>query len=159
MCEDIRAVLKLQPGNAEALEELASLLPSEANRINASNSNTPEPPDWRSIPQSSSSSSALSNKSIDRDAAGGGSGSGSGSGLNRSQSKPIAKLKGKAYVPPFALTELDTRKLKINALPLQVEMPVIGTRRGKGKVPSFDVKIETYSYPTWERCTVKLSTR
>ncbi|KLO11547.1 hypothetical protein SCHPADRAFT_929815 [Schizopora paradoxa] len=155
---DIRAVLKLQPGNAEALEELASLLPSESQRVNASNSNTPEPSDWRNIPQSSSSF-ALANKSMDRDDVGGGSGSGSGSGSNRLHSKPSAKLKSKAYVPPFALTELDTRKLKINALPLQVEMPVIGTRRGKGKVPSFDVKIETYSYPTWERCTVKLSTR
>lgn len=133
-------------------------MPSESNKIGSGNNNAPEPPDWRSIQQSSSSSSALSNISNDMGGAGSGSGS-SGSSPRGTHSKPSAKLKGKAYIPSFALTELDARKLKIGSLPLQVEMPVIGTRRGKGKVPSFDVKIETYSYPTWERCKVMRSTR
>lgn len=149
---DLRAVLKLQPGNAEALEELASLLPSEFG-----SSNTPEPPEWRSMSQSSSSLS--STRDDGRGGGGSGSGSGSGSGLRGPHTKPSAKLKGQTYIPPFALTEHDSRKLKIGTLPLQVEMPVIGTRRGKGKMPSFDVQIETYSYPTWERCKVMRSTR
>lgn len=110
-------------------------MPSESNKIGSGNSNTPEPPDWRSIQQSSSSSSALSN--ISNDMGGTGSGSGSGSRPRGTHSKPSAKLKGKAYIPSFALTELDARKLKIGSQPLQVEMPVIGTRRGQRQGAQF----------------------
>lgn len=132
----MRAVLKLQQGNADALAELMSIMPSAATDMISTSA--PE-----RIPATASSSSTID------DGDGGGSSSSNGGLPSKSQ-------KGKhASALPFELTESDTRKLRIFAAPVQMEIPIIGKNRGKGKSGSFEMKLETYSYPTWERCKVQ----
>lgn len=65
---------------------------------------------------------------------------------------------------PFETNDADALKLRIYTAPLQVEMPVnlsLSKRSklggGKGKLNAFDVQLETYSYPTWERCKVQVA--
>lgn len=67
---------------------------------------------------------------------------------------------------PFETNDADALKLRIYTAPLQVEMPVnLGLSKrsklggGKGKLNAFDVQLETYSYPTWERCKVQVASR
>lgn len=81
-----------------------------------------------------------------------GSGGGGGTG-KRNVSKPL----------PFETNDADALKLRIYTAPLQVEMPANlslnkGSKTGgKGKLNAFDVQLETYSYPTWERCKVQVA--
>ncbi|KAH8118028.1 hypothetical protein DFH11DRAFT_1503386 [Phellopilus nigrolimitatus] len=133
---DLRLVLKVQPGNAEALAELMSIMPSAAADI-APSSASPD------ITRSSSPGSSSSARH-----------QGGSSTSNGSRGKPSRPL-------PFELAETDTRRLRIYTHALQVEMPVIGKGRGKGKggAGAYDIQVETYSYPTWERCKVQRASR
>lgn len=63
---------------------------------------------------------------------------------------------------PFTPSDEDRCRLRILTMSLQVEMPVL--KKGKGKDGGkcggdgggeFEMKSETYSYPTWERCLVQ----
>ncbi|TDL25853.1 hypothetical protein BD410DRAFT_896049 [Rickenella mellea] len=195
--KDIRAVLKIQPTNTEAIAELLELVPSEATTLKPRTlsrgaSKVPESVSLSSSTASASSSSATSSASGSSASASRGPGSPNGSTSSGRKGKGKTKSNGngnghadgisqgtsssssptytheldtsifrpttKPYSKPlpFDLVDLDFRKLRISTIPLQVEMPVLGpSANGKGKGPSFDMRIETYSYPTWERCKVQ----
>ncbi|GLB44776.1 putative tetratricopeptide repeats [Lyophyllum shimeji] len=99
--KDLRAVLKLQPTNAEAIAELASLLPPDrpSPKPNIKQSNTPSPGSSSSapIPPSSSTSSSGTKKS----------GSGAEPTKRTEQSKQ----------PPWPRTKADERRLKVVLIP------------------------------------------
>ncbi|KAI5122280.1 hypothetical protein M0805_002360 [Coniferiporia weirii] len=142
--KDLRAVLKIQPENAEALAELMLVMPSAA--IDIAPTTAIHPSKQRPLSSGSPSSSARSDLG--------------GSGGNGLSSSSAASSREKRRDPlPFELAEADTRKLRIYTHPLQVEMPVIVKGRGKGKAGAYDIQVETYSYPTWERCKVQRSSR
>ncbi|THH09153.1 hypothetical protein EW145_g2205 [Phellinidium pouzarii] len=139
--KDLRAVLKIQPGNAEALAELLSIMPSAAADIATSTAISSNKQQQRSAsPGSSSSSTRLYQ---------------GGSRNNGFSSSTAPSKENRVMALPFELAQADNRKLRIYTHPLQVEMPVIGKGRGKSKVGVYDIQIETYSYPTWERCKIQ----
>ena len=132
---DLRAVLKLQPNNNEALTELMSLVPAAGSR-------------------SRNSLSQNHNNCVDDRGGSGSSTNGVPSGSHRVilPSLPIPKRKPSGDLP-FEITDLDRRKLKVFSPPLHVEMPI--ESKGKRKASLYQTKLETYHYPTWERCTVQ----
>lgn len=74
---------------------------------------------------------------------------GSGSSSSSSKTSKIECIN----TLPWPLADEDMCKLRVSTVPLEVEMPVI---EGNGsKINSFDIRLETYSYPTWERCRVQ----
>ncbi|KAL5504143.1 hypothetical protein ACEPAH_8216 [Sanghuangporus vaninii] len=158
--KDLRAVLKIQPGNAEALAELMSIMPSAAADITqkSNNSKKQRPPSPGSLslskaPQNgningianghASGSSSVSNGTVINDGGGGGSSSGSSAGsVGGSSSKDTAipdsiptipQQNGNSAELPFPLYEPDMRRLRLYTPHLQVEMPIIGATKGKNK--------------------------
>ena len=137
-------MLKLQPKNAEALAELLSLVPSEKKLVNGS--------------AAAGSSSSPSSSIRIHESLGEGRSYNSGGSSSKSvgaSSCPSSSSGKENHHPPFVLAEPDSRSLRISTIPLQVEMPVFTKwAKGKGKVNNYEVQIETYSYPTWDRCKV-----
>lgn len=150
--QDLRAVLKLQPSNTEAIAELDQLAPPNPAPKTQQPGST-----WvnRGELPSSSAASSSSNRipSVP-------TGSGSRS----------AFLRKKAPQPlPFARTFMDDRKLKISTLPMTIDVPIDlpsleplpKSGKDKGKRPSIPplssirTQPETFIYPSWERYAVK----
>lgn len=134
---DLRAALKIQPSNTEALEELLSLLSSQSSS---------SPPTY---PDEATSSSVGGTSATPRTPA---------SNYNPQLPKP------KSQKPlPFARTKADDRKLKIMPIPVLFEVPeyVAGDPSSTfkatraQKVKSVTTKTETFVYPSWEKYTVK----
>jgi len=161
--KDLRALIKLQPNNSEALTELVTLLPPDPSS---------SPPNTRALAAAASSSSSTTRSSPIRQHP------------NLPKTRPVKPL-------PFVRTEADDRKLKIVALPLSCDAPIsfefiaaaaaaaagIGEQsggnsgNGKGKMkrahggihlPLFpDVfskgkgQAMSFAYPNWERYAVK----
>lgn len=134
--KDLRAVLRLQPCNAEAATELTSLLPPEAP-----------------TPSSSSSSRAGGRPSSSRGAASSSSSSRQGtrpSFLPNSHAFP----KGKQKRPlPFQRTPADDRKLKISCLPMVIDPK--GKKSLLSALKNARSSSETFTYPSWERYVIR----
>ncbi|KAH7921028.1 hypothetical protein BV22DRAFT_1132596 [Leucogyrophana mollusca] len=161
--KDLRAALKIQPSNSEAIAELLSLLPPEQA--------TPSPPSASSSSAPSNSSSLQRPSNSDR--------------LQLPKPKPPKQL-------PFARTWGDDRKIKIVAVPVTFEVPVpdascplppalakasgsshpsstktnpqpspAGPKAAKPKaeIPNSGVKVKTqkesFVFPSWEKYVVK----
>ena len=141
---DLRAVLKLQPNNMEAITELASLLPQirlkEGDNIPGSSSSS-------SKPQSNDNTDYI-NEVLDR--------------LN------IARPK-QPKLPPFHRTRLDDKKLKITLMTvsaseyedlLRGEKSRDGSyshkRKAKATLKEVDKnRVDAVMYPGWDRYVVK----
>ena len=149
---DLRAALKVQPTNQEAMAELASLIPSETI----------------SLPPASSSSYQYPYVP---------------SPTNREYERLFSPKPKQLHPPPFSQSKADSRKLKIVAVPMTVDLPVVdfggsvGTttipstlrnRRDKEKQmsgekkrvaatgsSSIKIKSSTIIYPSWERYVVQ----
>ena len=137
LISDLRAVLRLQHSNTEALAEILALCPLEAPPIEhpvASGSSS-------SQPSSSAAPPTHNHIWIPTPKA----------------SKPL----------PFPRSPTDDRKLKISTIPITVEIPVdlplfapaagassASHKMGAEPPPGRTVK-QTFSYPTWERYLVK----
>lgn len=155
---DLRAVLRLQPNNAEALAELEALQPPD-----------PDPDPMSSVPSSSfQSSSSPSSSSKIRPSPPSSSTHDNPRSSNPKSSKQI----------PFPRTPIDNQKLKIIVVPMNVDVPVyIPTldpepmtplsrtpahifRKEKQKLKQGGVKMrsETFLYPDWERYAVRRGT-
>lgn len=104
-------ILRLQPNNAEALAELSTLISPQNHH------HPPVDPMTSTTPQASSSSPS--------------------SHLLHLHPSPPDKHP-KASIP-FALTDVDYRKLKIVMLPLELPVP----------------SMETLNYPSWDRFEVR----
>ncbi|EJD06560.1 uncharacterized protein FOMMEDRAFT_131472 [Fomitiporia mediterranea MF3/22] len=186
--KDLRNVLKIQPGNTDALTELMSIMPSAAaDMALRARSRSPSPgfSSSSNAPSASAGSSSGGDSSVNGSGSGSGSGSGCGNGSsskNALHSPPTTSTSADTSTTngntntnfttnlPFQLSDLDTRKLRLYTQPLQVEMPIIngsgaskgGNRKGKenggsggGGGPTFEIQLETYTYPTWDRCKVQ----
>ena len=207
---DLRHVLKLQPGNTEALAELLSIMPSAVAGLDELGVSPTD------IPSNLASISRVINGKINghraqgsRDSSSGSrykddppgdshdqheqhtNGSNSGSSASSSSSSSTAYTSYSSHskspsassstitptsnggsssappntddVPPFELHPIDRCKLRFTTMPVQVEMPALGSgsNKKKGKVTAskggaaaYDVQVETYSYPAWERIKV-----
>ncbi|EKM57876.1 uncharacterized protein PHACADRAFT_158921 [Phanerochaete carnosa HHB-10118-sp] len=133
---DLRAVLRLQPSNAEAVAELATLAP---------------PKQKQRISHKPSSSSAA------------------GSSPRRSkQSRSPPPQTSLEEALPFTRTYRDDFTFKISMLPLAIDVPVelpppfIGSKeKVKRRAPpsaSVPTRLETFSYPSWDRYVVQKMT-
>ncbi|KAH0833443.1 hypothetical protein J3R83DRAFT_12558 [Lanmaoa asiatica] len=137
--KDLRAALRIQPSNTEALEEMLSLLPSQSLPL------TP------SYLDETASSSIGGTSATPRDIP--------PSNHNRLQ---IPKSKSQKQLP-FARTKADDRKLKIIPIPVMFEVPeyVPGEPSSTWKstraqrVKNVTTKTETFVCPSWEKYTVK----
>ena len=170
---DLRAVLRLQPSNREALAELASLIPLTA--VNSSNGHSIDISSGTSgnlcddsMPstskqQPSESSPSLSTKVVDMDPK-------SLQRLGIPKPKPIKQ-------PSFARTKGDDRRLKIVLMPGGDSVRNRGNFQANGKENMFTIsrhgkekagalrsqrtkemermKAECLVYPSWERYEVK----
>lgn len=146
------------PPKEHRTDENLRSIPSGSSRSSSSSSSSGSSSNHH-YNGSSTSGQASSSRSPGRRqttayADGGSSGSGGGGGTGkRNVSKPL----------PFETNDADALKLRIYTAPLQVEMPANlslnkGSKTGgKGKLNAFDVQLETYSYPTWERCKVQVA--
>ena len=146
-------MLRLQPNNEEASAELDSLLSAEDSKsspkvVPQSNEekSASEPQHSRSgwdpgLSAPSSSSSAFIGSSSSHQEPGSMNGS------------PKVSVSDPSIMLPWPLAEEDTYKLRISTQPIQVEMPLKGDLRKKlGKI---GFRVETYSYPVWERFEVR----
>lgn len=138
---DLRAVLRLQPSNAEALAEIYALCPSEA---------APSEP----VASGSSSSSSVRPSSS--------------TALPAQASTWIPAPKAPKALP-FTRSVMDDRKLKISPIPVTVEIPVdlslfaaadgvpnkTKTKTAAASTSSGKTVKETFSYPSWGRYLVK----
>ncbi|PAV16026.1 RNA polymerase II associated 3 [Pyrrhoderma noxium] len=139
--KDLWMVLKLQPGNEDALEELTFIIPTAVEQFTPprSSDNSPERYDtqyFRSQDQSSGPSSR-NNMSPSSGA--------SGSGSTSTQTKTQNCLKEPL---PFIPSEADKRRLRFVPLTLQLEFPITkktgktGTgSKSKDKTTALDVHI------------------
>lgn len=137
---DLRAALKVQPSNTEALEELLSVLSSQS-----------PPPPAPSYPDEAASSSVGATSAAPRN-------------IPSSNHNPqIPKPKSQKPLP-FGRTKADDRKLKIVPIPVMFEVPkyipgdpssTLKATRAQ-KVKNVTTKTETFVYPSWEKYTVKL---
>lgn len=132
---DLRAALRIQPGNQEALEELLSLIPHEASD---------------DLSASSLAASSSGATSPHRPAP---------SNHNRLQLP-----KSKSFKPlPFTRTKGDDKKLKIVPIPVFFEVPeyvpgdpsAMWKSMKAKKVKNMSTKTESFVYPSWEKYTVK----
>ena len=166
---DLRAVLRLQPSNKEALAELASLIPLAA--VNSSNGSSiasghfgdDSKPSTSKQPTSESSSPSLSTKAIDMDPK-------SLQRLGIPKPKPLKQ-------PSFARTTGDDRRLRIVLMSGGDSGRNRGNFQANGKENFFTIsrngkekagalrsqrtkemgrmKAECLVYPSWERYEVK----
>ncbi|KAI0342741.1 hypothetical protein BDW22DRAFT_1357239 [Trametopsis cervina] len=160
--KDIRAILKLQPDNPEALSEIHQLVHPN------------QPPMVSPIPRSSSVSSlAIPSTSSSSSSAG------SSTTLSASSSNTNADLPSVPLATPhpsnpfpFSRTYKDDFKLKISFLPITIDIPVnlpplvVGqndrvTRSSLASLPPTNshTKLESFSYPSWERYAVQKVTK
>lgn len=173
---DLRAALRLQPSNREALAELASLIPLAA-AVNSSNGpsidissgvsdnsrDDSKPSTSKQQQRSESSSPSLSTKAIDMDPM-------SLQRLGIPKPKPIKQ-------PSFARTKGDDRRLKIVLMPGGDSARNRGNFQANGKENMFTLsrhgkekagalrsqrtkemermKAECLVYPSWDRYEVK----
>lgn len=139
-CADLRAALRIQPSNAEALEEMLSLIPPQSPLGSI-------PP----YPDEAASSSVGGTSATPRNTP--------ASNLNHVQ---IPKPKPQKQLP-FARTKADDRKLKIMPIPVMFEVPEYASGDPSSswkstraqKVKNVTTKTETFVYPSWEKYTVK----
>lgn len=137
---DLRAALRVQPSNTEALEEMLSLLPSESS-----------PPLTPLYPDEATSSSVGGTSTTPRSIP-----------LSNQNHFQIPKPKSPKQLP-FGRTRADDRKLKIMSIPVMFEVPEYipgdpsSTWRSTRaqKVKNVTTKTETFIYPSWEKYTVK----
>lgn len=135
---DLRAALRIQPTNTEALEEMLSLLPSSLS---------PTP----SYTDEATSSSVSGTSATPRNTP-----------LSNHNLLQIPKPKSQKQLP-FARTKADDRKLRIMPIPVMFEVPKYvpgdpsatwkSTRAQK--VRNVTTRTETFVYPSWEKYTVK----
>ncbi|GBE88416.1 hypothetical protein SCP_1302310 [Sparassis crispa] len=126
--KDLRAVLKIQPTNAEGLAELTVLSPADAPV---------------SSPSFSLSKSAFSSTE---------------SSSSRSQPAGSTAATNLCKPLPFPRTDVDNRKLKIFTLPLTVDIPIdfIPFLNAKmAPLSSSKLITESFVYPNWERYVVQ----
>ncbi|CDO75122.1 hypothetical protein BN946_scf185010.g47 [Trametes cinnabarina] len=149
---DLRAVLRLQPTNAEAIAEVMALCPID-------NLSSDAPVASSSSSQPSSSSAAASSSS---------SSSVPLSAPSRTKRHPwIPNLKAPKPLP-FPRAKTDSRKLKISSIPITVDIPIdfleeAAAADGKAKAhpppppSSYSGRTvsQTFSYPSWERYMVQ----
>ncbi|KAN0092589.1 hypothetical protein V8E55_003373 [Tylopilus felleus] len=137
--KDLRAALKIQPSNAEALEELLSLLSSQS-------SSSP----FSSYPDEAASSSVGGTSATPRNIP------------STNHNLQIPKSKSQKSLP-FARTKADDRKLKIMLIPVMFEVPeytpgdpssTLKSTRAQ-RVKNVTTKTETFICPSWEKYTVK----
>lgn len=149
-------VLKLQPGNEDALEELTSIIPTAVEQLTPprSSDNSPERHDTQYFRSQDQSSGPSSRNNIST------SSGASGSGSTSTQTKTQNCLKEPL---PFIPSEADKRRLRFVPLTLQLEFPITkktgktGTGgKSKDKATALDVRSEAYTYPTWEQCKIHL---
>lgn len=140
---DLRAVLKLQPNNMEAITELASVLPH--TRLNEDN--IPGSSSSSSKPQSNDNTEYI-NEVLDR--------------LNIARPKQPKQ-------PPFPRTRLDDKKLKITLMTVSAseyeellrgdKSPDGGCshkRKAKASLKEVDKhRVDAVMYPGWDRYIVK----
>ncbi|KAI0656427.1 hypothetical protein C8Q70DRAFT_1056661 [Cubamyces menziesii] len=150
---DLRAVLRLQPSNTEALTEIMSLCPAPPPAPDEPIASSSLASGSRSSQPSCSSSSSSSSRPPPGAA---------GSGLPHwiPTPKPPKPL-------PFPRGATDGRKLKISSIPITVDIPVdfpFFEADDKGKAgpsppppSSYSGKTvsQTFSYPSWERYMVQ----
>lgn len=140
---DLRAVLRLQPSSLEATVELQNLTTATPKRD----------PKSRTIPSSSSLPKSAAGSSPRRSDA---------AKSNRPESPEAARNRSL----PFVATYRDDFKLKINSLPLTIDVPIdlpppfIGSneklQRPTPPPPtSVSTRLETLSYPNWERYVIQ----
>lgn len=164
--QDLRAVLRLQPSNREALAELASLIPlasSNGPSIDISSGVNDDSKPSTSKQQPSESSPSLSTKVLDMDPK-------SLQRLGIPKPKPIKQ-------PSFARTKGDDRRLKIvlmggvDSVRIRGNFQVNGkenmftiSRHGKEKAGALKsqrtkemerMKADCLVYPSWDRYEVK----
>ncbi|KAH7884830.1 hypothetical protein F5I97DRAFT_1507880 [Phlebopus sp. FC_14] len=139
--KDLRSALKIQPSNAEALEEIMSLLlPLD----------TSTPPSQQSPVYEASSSAGGTSAALQPPPP---------SNHDRLQ---LPKPKQPKQLP-FARTKADDRKLKIVPIPVMFEVPeyIPGDpsatwKSSKAqKVKNLTTTTETFLFPSWEKYTVK----
>lgn len=131
---DLRAALKIQPTNTEALDELLSILPPEdSSNLGPSSSSL--------ATSSSSTSPAPRNVTSLYDH------------LHLPKPKQSKQL-------PFARCSADDRKIKVASIPVSYEVPVTPSGKTATELKSKDLKTRTESFifPSWEKYTVKLAT-
>ncbi|KII84376.1 hypothetical protein PLICRDRAFT_46283 [Plicaturopsis crispa FD-325 SS-3] len=142
--KDLRALLRIQPGNNEAMAELSALLPPvprdpHIHDLPADQGSSSRPP-----PSSSSSSARHPVPS------------------NHDPALEPTRLKSKPPKPlPFERTKADDRKLRIALVPMTVDMPISsvpassGKQKAKAKGAAAQMRAESFMYPNWERYVVR----
>ncbi|KAG9316137.1 hypothetical protein JVU11DRAFT_3814 [Chiua virens] len=138
--KDLRAALRIQPSNTEALEEMLSLVPSQ-----------PSPSPTPSYPDEAASSSIGGTSATPRNIP-----SSNPNQFQIPKSKPQKQL-------PFGRTKADDRRLKIVPIPVMFEVPEYAAgdasstwKSTRAQRPKNDTtKTETFVYPSWEKYAVK----
>jgi hypothetical protein len=130
---DLRAALKIQPSNTEALDELLSILP---------------PDDSSGLGPSSSSlaTSSSSTSPAPRNAA------------SLYDHLHLPKPKQQKQLP-FSQGSADDKKIKVTSIPVSYEVPVMPSGKTATELKSKDLKTRTESFifPSWEKYTVRLA--
>lgn len=132
--QDLRAALKIQPSNNEALDELLSILPpDDSSRLAPSSS---------SLATSSSSTSPAPRNA--------------GSLYDHLH---LPKLKQPKQLP-FARSSNDDRKIKVSSIAVSYEVPLMPAGKTSTELKSKDLKTRTESFifPSWEKYSVRLAT-
>lgn len=140
---DLRAALKLQPSNVEAAAELANIAPTKRHTKTRTS-----PSSSMSTPTSSATGSSPHRTEVS------------------DPCRPDVPANEDEASLPFAKTYRDDFRLKISSLPLTIDVPVdlpppfIGShekvRRAAPPPPtSVPTRIETFSYPNWERYVIQ----
>ncbi|TFK50192.1 hypothetical protein OE88DRAFT_332467 [Heliocybe sulcata] len=160
--KDLRAALKVQPGNPEAVAELITLSPPPdlSEETSADTDHTPMPAGSSCSASSSSSSSSSASQHVPINSCS--TPSPYPDYLRIPRPKPPRAL-------PFARTEADNRRIKIVWQPMTVDMPddeqtparASSYKKVAHKPPAWLksksslMKAETFTYPNWERYIVK----
>lgn len=131
---DLRAALKIQPSNTEALDELLSILPpDDSSSLGPSSSSL--------ATSSSSTSPAPRNAASPYDH------------LHLPKPKQLKQL-------PFPRGSADDRKIKVTSIQVSYEVPVMPSGKTATELKSKDLKTraESFIFPSWEKYTVRLAT-
>jgi len=131
---DLRAALKIQPSNTEALDEILSILPPD-------NSSSLGPSSSSLATSSSSTSPVPQNAASLYDH------------LHLPKQKQLKQL-------PFARSSADDRKIKVTSVQVSYEVPMMLSGKTTTELKSKDLKTRTESFifPSWEKYTVRLAT-
>ncbi|KAI0353666.1 hypothetical protein OH77DRAFT_576998 [Trametes cingulata] len=158
--KDLRAVLRLQPSNSEAVAEIMALCPPEPTAAD-------DPAASCAVASSSSSSQPFSSSFSSSSASASSSSSSRAPPLPNAYSHWIPMPKPPKPLP-FPPGPADGRKLKISSIPITVDIPVdfpfftsdggVENKSTAAPPPSaFSGKTvsQTFSYPCWERYMVQ----